>query len=137
MNQTDPDGEPLGIMPSILLIPPTLKNIAQRLMRSSNVTGGATTHEVDANIYEGRYSVVSSPYMENTNYTGNSTAAWYLLAAPSELSTIEGAFLNGRDTPTVDTADADFNVLGIQMRGYLDMGFTLQEVRAGVRSAGS
>ena len=137
MNQTDPDGEPLGIMPAILLVPPTLKNIAQRLMRSSGSTGGNTTHEVDINIYEGRYTVVSSPYMENTNYTGNSTAVWYLLASPGELSTIEICFLNGRETPTIDSADADFNVLGIQMRGYVDAGVSLQEVRAGVRSAGS
>lgn len=139
MNQTDPDGEPLGIMPSILLVPPTLKNVALRLMRSSSVAGSTTADsmQADTNIYEGRYTVVSSPYMENSNYTGYSTAVWYLLASPSDLPTIEGAFLNGRETPVVETADADFNVLGTQMRGYFDFGFSLQEVKAGVRSAGS
>ena len=38
---------------------------------------------------------------------------------------------------TVDTAEADFNQLGIGMRGYVDFGVNLQEFRAGVRSAGS
>jgi phage major head subunit gpT-like protein len=137
--QTDPDGEPLGIMPSIILVPPTLKNTAQRIMNSSDMAGSTTADALQAsgNIYQGRYTVVTSPYMENTNYTGYSTAAWYLLANPAILSTIEVAFLNGRDMPTVETADADFNVLGVQMRGYSDFGVSLHEPRAGVRSAGS
>ena len=31
--------------------------------------------------------------------------------------------------PTVESADADFNVLGVQMRGYHDFGVALQEPR--------
>ena len=30
------------------------------------------------------------------------------------------AFLNGQEAPTVETSDADFNMLGIRMRGYHD-----------------
>jgi hypothetical protein len=45
-------------------------------------------------------------------------------------------FLNGRQTPIVETADADFNTLGIQMRGYHDFGCALQEFRGGVKSIG-
>ena len=101
------------------------------LITGSDNAQGAT------NVYQGRYHVESSPYMENSAYTGYSTAAWYLLANPADLSAIEVVFLNGRDTPTVETAEADFNVLGIQMRGVLDFGVALQEYRAGVRSAGS
>lgn len=135
LNQTGPDGKPLGIMPKLMLVPPTLKNTAARWMGSQLFVG--STGLGDSNIFGGRYTVESSPYMENTSYTGNSTAAWYLLADPAELSTIEIAFLNGRDTPMVETAEADFNTLGIQMRGVIDFGVNLQEYRAGVRSAGS
>jgi hypothetical protein len=39
--------------------------------------------------------------------------------------------------PTVESADADFNQLGVQFRGYYDFGVALQEFRGGVRSAGS
>ncbi len=49
----------------------------------------------------------------------------------------ETAFLNGKDSPTVETGDADFNQLGIAMRGWIDFGVSLQEFRGGVRSAGS
>lgn len=137
MNQTDPDSKPLGVMPSILLAPPTLANTARRWMGSFGFTQGGTSGLGDANIYQGRYRVESSPYMENSSYTGYSTAAWYLLADPSTLSAIEGVFLNGKDTPTVETAELDFSLLGVAWRGYIDFGFALQEYRAGVRSAGS
>jgi hypothetical protein len=45
--------------------------------------------------------------------------------------------LNGRIEPTVETADADFYTLGVQFRGYSDVGVNLQDPRGGVRSAGS
>lgn len=135
MNQTDPDGEPLGAMPAILLVPTTLKTTALQLMDSEKIKGD--TDAADANIWRNRFTVASSPYMENTNYTGNSTAAWYLLANPLELAVIQVALLHGRDAPIVETADAAFNVLGVEMRGYHDFGVSLQEYRGGVRSAGS
>lgn len=36
------------------------------------------------------------------------------------------AFLNGQESPTIETAEADVNVLGIQLRGYHDFGCSLQ-----------
>lgn len=136
LRQTKPNGKPLAVMPSILLVPPTLKATALTLMNSSLTIGGSTNLP-DGNIWNGRFRVASAPYMENSNFTGYSTAAWYLLASPQRLATIEAAFLNGRETPFIETADAAFNVLGIQLRGVHDFGVALQEPRAGVRSAGS
>jgi hypothetical protein len=46
-------------------------------------------------------------------------------------------FLNGQQTPIVENADADFNQLGIQFRGYYDFGVGIQEYRAAVQSNGS
>jgi phage major head subunit gpT-like protein len=138
MAQTKPNGTPLGLMPSILLVPTTLRNKALTLMNSAQlIDGSSTAAQGSTNIYQGRYSVVSSPYMENTAYTGYSAGAWYLLANPQRLATIEAAFLNGRESPTVETAEADFNVLGVQMRAYHDFGVNLQEYRAGVRADGT
>ena len=68
--------------------------------------------------------------------TGYSDKAWYLLADASDLPVIEVAFLNGQESPTIETAEADFNVLGIQMRGFHDFGVSLQEPRGGVKSKG-
>ena len=132
MSQTDPDGLPLGVQPSILLVPTALHATALTLMTSEKVKGA--TDAPDANIWRGRFNVESSPYMHNTAYTGASATAWYLLANPAEMPVIEIAALNGNVMPVVETADADFNVLGIQMRGYSDVGVALQEYRGGVRA---
>jgi hypothetical protein len=135
LSQTDPDGNPLGAMPTILLVPTALKTTAAELMDSDKTKGD--TDAPDANVWKGRFSVYSSPYMHNTGYTGYSAVAWYMLADPNDMPVIEIAALNGRVEPVVESADADFNVLGIQLRGYSDIGVNLQEYRGGVRADGS
>ena len=137
MNQTDANGDPLGSSAAILLVPTPLKIPAGTLMKSERLITGATSVTIgESNPYAGRFRVESSPYMSNANYTGYSAAAWYMLADPSDLPVIEIVALNGRVEPTVETADADFNVPGIQMRGYSDVGVELQEFRGGVRADG-
>ena len=39
--------------------------------------------------------------------------------------------------PTVETAEADFNSLGIQARGFFDVGVAKTEHRAGVKNKGA
>lgn len=136
MDQTDPDGKPLGLLPAIIVVPTALKVPANTLMRSERLITGNGATQGEANPYAGRFRVESSPYMSNANYTGYSAAAWYMIADPAEMPVIEIAALNGRVEPVVETADADFNVLGVQMRGYSDVGVNLQEYRAGVRADG-
>ena len=80
-----------------------------------------------------------SRYLGNSKYTGYSAKAWYLLADPNDLAVIEVAFLDGVDTPTVQTAGPDwnFNRLGISMRVIFDFGVNQQNFRAGVKSNGA
>jgi len=135
--QVDPDGNPLGVSPAILLVPTPLHSAARTLMTSERLIDGTSTNaQGDANIFRGRFRVETSPYMENTLYTGNSPAAWYMLADPNDMPVIEIVALYGRVEPVIETADADFNVLGVQMRGYSDVGVELQEYRGGVRADG-
>jgi hypothetical protein len=137
--QTDPDGKPLGIMPKLLVVPTALRITALNLMNSILVQSGSTAAGgiPDKNPFAGAFEVVSSPYMQNSAYTGFSATAWYLLASPADLPTIETVFLNGQEMPTVESSDADINMLGIAFRGYHDFGCNLQEFRAGVRAAGA
>jgi hypothetical protein len=134
--QTDPDGNPLGISPAILLVPPALKATAMTLMNSSLTVGG-DANVPSANPWQQRFRVESSPYMQNSNFVGASSQAWYLIAEPSQMPVIEIAALDGKVQPTIETADADFNVLGLSFRGWSDIGIALQEHRAGVKSDGS
>ena len=140
MNQTDPDGKPIGVMPKFLLVPTALSALGAQLFKSlelrDTVSSGITKYPT-ANPHAGKFPVLVSRYLSNTNYTGYSTTAWYLLADPADLPVIETAFLNGVESPTIDSTDANFNTLGIQMRGYHDFGVALQDFRGGMMSKGA
>lgn len=137
--QTDPDGLPLGATPKILLVPASLEIAAKNLMNSTQVIGSTTANSPmpDGNPFAGMFKVVVSPYLQNSSYTGFSATAWYLLSDPSDIPVLEVGFLNGVDSPTVETENAEFNMLGIALRGYFDAGVALKEFRGGVRAAGA
>jgi hypothetical protein len=100
-------------------------------MRSTNYNSGgsATTEKIpDQNVYAGMFKVVKSKYL-----TG---LPWYLLRDKDDLSVIEVCFLNGVETPTVESAEADLSLLGIEMRGIHDFGVSKQETRGGYKFKG-
>jgi hypothetical protein len=124
-------------MPAILLVPTALSAVGTTLWKSLEIrdTTSSTKYPV-ANPHQGKFRVEVSRYLANSQYTGNSQKAWYLLADANDLPVIETAFLNGQESPTIETAEADFNVLGIQMRGYHDFGVALQDPRGGIKAKG-
>lgn len=124
----DPDGNPLGVAPSILLVPPELEITAAELMGGSLLITGENATRTNANVLAGRYQVVSSSYL-------TSASTWWLCANPADLPGMEVAFLNGQRQPTVEQAEADFNTLGIMMRGYFDFGVAKAEKNACYRMA--
>jgi hypothetical protein len=136
--QVKPNGKPLGIMPSLLLVPPGLKVAAEMLMKSLQLNETTTTNKAKpaTNPHAGKFDVVSSVYLSNTSFSNASNKAWYLLADPNRLSAIEVAFLNGVDRPTVEKTDADFSTLGVQFRGYIDFGVREQDHRGAVKLKG-
>ncbi len=137
-DQTKPNGRPLGIQPSIILVPTALRVPADMLMKSPtlNETTTANKGKPSSNPHIGKYEVVSSSYLSNSSFTGYSSKAWYLFADPNRLPALEVAFLNGIDQPTVEKTDADFNTLGIQFRGYIDFGVREQDYRGAVKIKG-
>lgn len=139
VDQTDPDGDPIAVTPRILLFPSALMGSALDLMQSTQITtggGSSKTRVPTTNRYAGRFTPVMSTYLSNSSYTGYSAAAWYLLADPRDLAVIETAFLNGKQAPTVESSDADFDTLGVKFRGYHDFGVAKQEYRGGVKMTG-
>ena len=137
MDQVDSDGKPIGILPALMLVPTALSAVGSQLFKSMELrdTSSSTKYPI-SNPHQGKFRVEVSRYLANSSYTGNSAKAWYLLADPTDLPVIEVAFLNGQESPTIETADADFNQLGVQMRGYHDFGVALQDSRGGVKSKG-
>lgn len=136
-NQTCPNGEPLGATPAILLHPNALSVKATQLHRDTEIRDTTvSTKYTTSNPHAGKFRPVRSSYLHNTKFTGHSTLAWYLLADPNDIPVIEVAFLNGSETPVIESAEADFSMLGVQMRGYYDFGVALQDFRGGVKMKG-
>jgi hypothetical protein len=134
-----PDGKRIGGLPTILLVPPELQFIAQRLYQSTTVnTGGASSNDSvpSDNIHAGKYRPVVVDWLSDAAFTGQSAKAWFLLRAPTVLSAVVVSFLDGVQTPTVDMAEADFNQLGVQFRGYHDFGVDFAEWLAGIKAKG-
>ena len=122
----DPDGKPMAIQPRVLLVPVDLEITAAELMNSVQIASGNTAGQPSTNVFAGRYEVVSSTYLTDaTDY--------YLLASPADMPVMEVVFLNGVQSPIVETAEADFHTLGVQMRGYFDFGVAKAEDKAGVK----
>jgi hypothetical protein len=125
----DPDGNPVAVEPRVLLVPADIELAAAEIMGSSLLVGGSSAGP-DRNVLAGRYQVVSTSYL-------SSAEDYYLLASPADLPVMEVAFLNGVQSPIVETAEADFNTLGVQMRGYFDFGVARAEYLAGVKADAS
>ena len=70
---------------------------------------------------------VTSPFLSGTKY-------WLF---NSSFPIVEVALLNGRQTPVVETAEANFSQLGIEMRCYFDYGPSAGEYKAALYSTGA
>ncbi|HBE68504.1 MAG TPA: hypothetical protein DDW52_10190 [Planctomycetaceae bacterium] len=137
--QVDPDGNPLGLMPAVLVVPSALKVQGMRITNDSDIRidgSSAKTQYFTKNPWAGQFSLCSSQYLNNANIPGGSATHWWLAASPEDTPSLEVVFLNGRQVPAIEQANADFNTLGIQMRGYFDFGAAKQNHRASVMSAG-
>lgn len=124
---SDADGQPLGVAPAMLLLPPELE-IAGAEVMGSTLIHGSTAAAPSTNVLAGRYQVVSSAYL-------TSATTWWLVANPGDLNAMEVLFLNGNRNPVVEQAEADFDTLGIQVRGYFDFGVAKGEPKSCYRMA--
>jgi hypothetical protein len=138
LDQTDTDGKPILLTPSVLLVPSSLKVAAQVLMTETRINETTTTDKgkPSVNPHAGKWKPVASPYLNAQGLSGGSAKAWYLFANPADVAAIEIAYLRGKRTPTIESGETDFNTLGMQWRGYFDFGVAMQDFRAAVKSKG-
>lgn len=139
LDQTDAQGDPIGVVPRILLVPTSEIVNAKSIYTdvTVNETTTANVPKPNGNPHRGLYRPEVSPYLSNANLTGYSTTAWYLLADPNDICAFEVAYLRGQRTPVIEQGNVDFNVLGIQYRCYWDFGAALAEEEGGVKSKGA
>lgn len=128
-------GKRLGGMAKTLLVPPELETTADLLYTARNVGNVKVS---DGNTHAGKYAPIVATELSDSAYTGYSATAFYLLGDKGEVgSPVVVSFLNGQESPTVETSDADFDTLGVQFRGYHDFGCDQAEYLAGIKSKGA
>jgi hypothetical protein len=140
LDQTDADGQPISVEPRYLLVPTALKFQAQELAMGDTIIVAGSTAQTRTSlnaIANERLQVVSSPYLGNSAYAGNSQTAWYLFGDPNQVETFEIGYLRGKRTPTVERGETDFNTLGMWFRVYFDLGIREQGFRGMAKAAGA
>lgn len=126
MGIKDSNGDPLGAMPDTILVSPA-NIVTARTIYQSELIVGATAKTPHNNPMRGLFNPVTSPYLSGTAYRLFNSA----------FPLVDVAFLNGVQTPVVETANADFSQLGIQMRCYFDYGASAGELKAALYSTGA
>lgn len=123
----DANGDPLGAIPNRILCSPSNFLTAKAIYQSEHIVSGASSKTPRDNVMRNILAPVTSPFLSGTDY-------WLFNDA---FPLVDVAFLNGVQTPVVETADADFHRLGIQMRCYYDYGAFAGDAKAAVYSTGA
>lgn len=82
----------LGLMPKFLIVPPSLRLTALRLM--ADITAAKST---DVNPFSGTLQVIVEPRLETE------PTKWYLAASPMQVPSFEYGFLEGENPPITET----------------------------------
>lgn len=128
--QTDADGNDyLNINPSRLVVPVALEDAANVLMASETDPSGSNSKK--PNPLRNAMQVVSDPRLD-----ANSATAWYLLADSMLAPTIEVAFLDGNETPYLESSEG-FTVDGVRWKVRLDYGVAAVDFRGAYKNAGA
>ncbi|MDO4570290.1 MAG: hypothetical protein Q4D38_07905 [Planctomycetia bacterium] len=153
-NRVTVDGMPLLSSPKYLLVGGGLEVAAARLMGDESVHQTVNSKSIltTNNPFRGKFSVVSSPYLDNTllkqhifeadrgkGFPNQSATQWFLMPSSTdpEGTPIAMSFLHGNRVPYVETADSDFDHLGMQWRIYTDVGCDVYKPETAVRCTGA
>lgn len=130
--QKDPDSKAAGglnIRPAFVITPVALEGTAKTALESEYDT--AKGDKRVPNSVRGMAEVVADARLDAA-----STAAWYGAANQNMHDTIEVAYLDGVDTPYLETRDG-WNVEGVEMKVRLDAGVKALDFRGLYKNAGA
>ena len=116
----------LNITPKYLVVPPELEVTAYQIVNSTAAVDGVNSGVV--NPYKGRFVVVADAELTDPD-------AWYLVADASQHDTIEVTYLNGVETPRLETRQG-FEVDGIEYKVAFDCGVSALDFRGLYKNAG-
>lgn len=116
----------LNITPKYLVVPPELEMTAYQIVNSTSAVDGVNSGV--ANPYKGRFIVVADAELTDPD-------AWYLVADATQHDTIEVTYLNGVETPRLETRQG-FDVDGIEYKVAFDCGVSALDFRGVFKNAG-
>lgn len=116
----------LNITPKYLVVPPELEMTAYQIVNSTAAVDGVNSGVV--NPYKGRFVVIADAELTDPD-------AWYLVADASQHDTIEVTYLNGVETPRLETRQG-FDVDGIEYKVAFDCGVSALDFRGVFKNAG-
>lgn len=128
-SQKDPSGQDyLDILPAVLVCPIS-KGAAARVVIGSEYDPDAVSKLQRPNAVRGMVGdIVDTARLSGT--------AWYLFADPNQHPVIEVAFLNGQDSPALESENG-FTVDGVNWRVTLDYGVAAVGYRGAYKNAGA
>lgn len=137
MKMTGLDGRTvLSIRPQFLVAPPELYTVAQQLL--TTIAPAQTSNVVPqfiqalTPVIEPRLS--AGVTVDDVAYTG-STTAYYLLASPAQVDTVEYAYLEGEEGVYTETRNG-FDVDGVEVKARLNFAAKALDWRGMHRNAG-
>jgi hypothetical protein len=128
--QTDGSGNRLNIEMAYLIVPRTLKGLALQVA-NSEFEIGTTKANTAPNYVRGAFEVVADARLDAA-----STAIYYAAGSPNVHDTIEVAYLDGNQSPTLEQ-QGGWTVDGVEFKVRMDAGIKALDHRALARSSGS
>ena len=121
----------LNIQPRFLLVPVGSEDSAREVI--SSVYNTDVTAQMKRNPIQdwSPLEVISDPVMDAASAT-----AWYLIADPMDAPLLEVRFLDGQQSPYIDSEE-EFLTDAIRWKVRLDYGVGANEYRAGYKNAGA
>lgn len=126
-------GEELNLVPSMLIVPSALEQLAYQLTSSNYVPA----KQADVNEFRqgGRTSLdpIVEPILDGVS--GGQTA-WYLASSSSQIDTVEYCYLDGAEGPVIES-QVGFDVDGISYKCRLDFAAKAVDFRGLYKGAGA
>jgi len=128
--QKGPQGTPLNLIPRFIAVPTALETYMLQLVYPINIA----SWRADAVIPEWVRSLV--PVVEpRLDAAANGATAWYLIADPAQIDTVEYCYLEGQQGVYIETKQG-FEVDGVEIKARMDFGAAALDFRGMQKNAG-
>ena len=126
--QKGPQGTPLNLVPRFIAVPTALESYMLQVVYPINIASADATKVVP----EWVRSLV--PIVE-PRLDANSATAWYLIADPAQIDTVEYCYLEGQQGVYIETKQG-FEIDGVEIKARMDFGAAAIDYRGMQKNAG-